>query len=130
MSTPKDIAMGTRVSFGTYPTRTWRVDQDTGRLAGFSDGLEAMGQAVEAALNVRRFRWQIYTPNVGHELSAPGADYDTARVSLRAQIEDALSADDRIRDVADFQFSRDGDAMRAAFTVKTVFGDLRTEVRI
>lgn len=130
MPTPKNISMGAEVSFGAYPTRTWRADPATGRLSGFTDGLEAMRQAVEIALNVRRFHWQIYSPNVGHELEILGMDYDTARVRLRAQIEAALSADSRIKSVEDYRFSREGDVMTAAFTVRTVFGDLQTEVGV
>lgn len=130
MPTPKNISMGAEVSFGAYPTRTWRADPATGRLSGFTDGLEAMRQAVEIALNVRRFHWQIYSPNVGHELEILGMDYDTARVRLRAQIEAALSADSRIKSVEGYRFSREGDVMTAAFTVRTVFGDLQTEVRV
>lgn len=130
MPMPKHITMGAEVSFGTYPTRTWRADPAAGRLSGFTDGLEAMRQAVEITLSVRRFHWQIYTPNVGHELDILGTDYDTARVRLRAQIEEALSVDRRIQGVEEYRFSRDGDVMTAVFTVRTVFGDLQTEVRV
>lgn len=129
MAAPKNISMGASVSFGAYPTRTWRADPSTGRLSGFTDGLEAMRQAVEIALSVRRFHWQIYSPNVGHELDVLGMDYNTARVRLRARIEEALSADARIRSVEGYRFSRDGDVMTAAFTVRTVFGDLKMEVK-
>lgn len=129
MPTPEHITMGAEVSFGTYPTRTWRADPSTGRLSGFTDGLEAMRQAVEITLSVRRFHWQIYTPNVGHELDVLGMDYDTARIRLRAQIEEALSADRRIKRVEDYRSSRDGDVMTASFTVRTIFGDLKMEVK-
>lgn len=129
MAAPKHVSMGAAASFGAYPTRTWRADPAAGRLSGFTDGLEAMRQSVEIALSVRRFHWQIYSPNVGHELEVLGMDYDTARVRLCAQIEEALAADRRIKSVEDYRFSRDGDVMTASFTVRTIFGDLKMEVR-
>ena len=64
---PAGITLGTEVTFESYPTRTWRVDQNTWRVSGFTDELIAMAQAVQIALNIRRFRWQIYTPNSGHD---------------------------------------------------------------
>lgn len=127
---PGNSTMARRVSTGTYPTRTWYADRDTGRLSGFTDGLEAMKQAVDIALHVQRFHWQIYTPNTGHELDALGRDYDTARVRLQNRVREALSADDRITGVEGFRFSHEGDGMAAAFTVRTIFGDLEAEVRL
>lgn len=129
-ATPDGKMLGTRVSVGAYPTRTWRADRGTGRLSGFTDGLDAMRQAVDIALNVRRFRWQIYTPNVGHEFEAVGFDFETARIGLQAQIQEALAADERITGLEDFHCQRSGDGMYASFTVKTIFGDLAAEVRL
>lgn len=62
---PEQSGYGTTVTPGAYPTKTWRIDLATGRLSGVCDGLGAMTQAVEAALHVRRFHWQIYTPTWG-----------------------------------------------------------------
>ena len=53
---------------------------------------------------------------------------ETARVRLTNQIRDALLQDDRISDVIDFTFTApEPGSLTAAFTVKTIFGDLRTE---
>ncbi|WP_312281674.1 DUF2634 domain-containing protein [Oscillibacter sp.] len=126
---PTGATLGMEVTFESYPTRTWHVDQNTWRISGFTDELKAMAQAVQIALNIRRFRWQIYTPDSGHEIDAEGYSFETARVRLTNQIRDALLQDDRITDVADFTFTApEPGSMVAAFTVKTIFGDLRTEV--
>ena len=125
---PTGATLGMEVIFESYPTRTWHVDQNTWRVSGFTDELKAVAQAVQIALNIRRFRWQIYTPDSGHEIDAEGYGFETARVRLTNQIRDALLQDDRITDVADFTFTApDPGSMVAAFTVKTIFGDLRTE---
>lgn len=128
--TPGNITLPAAVAAGSWPTRTWRADPNTGRVSGFTDGVEAMAQAVDIYLHVERFRWQIYTPDLGHELDVLGRDYDTARVRLRAQVKEALSADSRITGVEDFRFSREGTEMACTFTVRTVFGDLESEVRV
>lgn len=128
--TPGNITIARTVSTGAYPTRTWYADPDTGRISGFADGLAAMKQAVDIALHVQRFHWQIYTPNTGHELDALGRDYDIARVRLQTRVREALSADSRITGVEEFQFSHEGDGMTVSFTVRTVFGDLNAEVRV
>lgn len=128
--TPGNITLRTAVSAGSWPTRTWRADFNTGRVSGFTDGVEAMAQAVDIYLHVQRFRWQIYTPDLGHELDVLGRDYDTARVRLQAQVKEALSADSRITGVENFRFSRTGTEMTCSFTVRTVFGDLEREVRV
>lgn len=125
---PESITMGTEITFESYPTRTWKVDQNTWRLVGFTDELDAMAQAVEIALNIRRFRWQIYTPNAGHEIEAAGYDFAAARVRLTAQIREALLQDDRITDVLDFSFTEtEPGSVQVSFTTRTIFGDLRTE---
>ena len=126
---PESITMGTEITFESYPSKTWRVDPNTGRLAGFTDGVKAMAQAVEIALSIRRFRWQIYTPNAGHEIEVMGYDFAAARVRLTTQIREALLQDDRITDVTDFTFTEtEPGSMLVGFTVRTIFGELKTEV--
>ena len=50
---------------GRQPSRTWHIDQETARIRGEADGLEAVRQAVEIILNTERFSWQIYKPYSG-----------------------------------------------------------------
>lgn len=130
MTIPENVTMGTEVTFGEFPTLTWKVDPLTNRISGMAGGLDAMKQAVEIALNVRRYCWQIYTPNSGHELEASGQNYDIARVNIQAQVKDALLQDDRITGVDGFQFFRTGNSMTVSFTVTTVFGNLSAEVTL
>ena len=95
------------------------------------EGLEAVRQAVEIALNVERFRWQIYNTNFGAELSElVGDDEAYIEAELPRMVEDALSPDNRVVSVDNYTFSRSGDALAVSFSVHTVFGDLEEEVEI
>lgn len=126
---PANAEIGEEVTFESYPTKTWKYDPATGRLSGFTDELDALRQTVEIILNIRRFRWPIYSGNVGHEMDAVGYDPDTAKVRLQTQIQEALLADDRITGVNDFSFldGQEPESMLVSFTVSTIFGDLRME---
>ena len=125
---PENITMGTEITFESYPTRTWKADPNTRRLVGFTDELDAMAQAAEIALSIRRFHWQIYTPDSGHEIEAAGYDFASARVRITTQIREALLQDDRITDVLNFSFTEtEPGSVRVSFTTRTIFGDLRTE---
>ncbi|MFQ8759337.1 MAG: DUF2634 domain-containing protein [Intestinimonas sp.] len=50
------------------PSRTYRADFAAGRIDGFTDGREAMEQAIYQILHTERFAWPIYSWNYGAEL--------------------------------------------------------------
>ena len=99
---------------------------------GYMDeGLEAVRQSVEIALNVERFQWQIYNTNFGNEHEELGGDdADYIQSELPRMVNDALSVDDRVIDTADYVFSVNGDSMTVSFTVNTVYGQLTEELLI
>lgn len=99
---------------------------------GFMDeGLEAVRQSVEIALNVERFRWQIYNTNFGNELNELiGDDSDYIQSEFPRMVNDALSVDDRVVDTSDYVFTVNGDSMTVSFIVNTVFGQLAEEMAI
>jgi hypothetical protein len=99
---------------------------------GYMDeGLESVRQAVEIALNVDRFRWQIYNANFGNELNdLIGDDADYIMSEFPRMVDDALSVDDRVIDTADYTFDINGDSMTVSFTVNTVFGPFAEEVAL
>ena len=93
--------------------------------------MEAVRQAVEIALNVDRFRWQIYNTNFGNELKdLIGDDADYIQSEFPRMVDDALSVDDRVIDTTDYIFTVNGDSMAVSFTVNTVFGALAEEVTL
>ena len=70
------------------PSLTWQKDPATLRLRGRCDNYEAVRQAVEAIVNVERFRWQIYSPNFGRTSFGGGCPTPSCRTAgyLESQI--------------------------------------------
>lgn len=128
---PDIIGFDTDIQLTSRPSRTWIIDRNTMQVGYMDEGLEAVRQAVEIALNVDRFRWQIYNTNFGNELNdLIGDDADYIMSEFPRMVDDALSVDDRVIDTADYVFNIDGDSMAVSFTVNTVFGAFAEEVAL
>lgn len=129
---PEVIGFDTDIVIASQPSKTWIIDRNTMQVACMDDGLEAVRQAVEIALDVERFRWTIYSANFGSELDElVGQDEALITAEIPRLVEGALSQDDRIVQVEDYVFTRTGpDSMHVSFTVHTVYGDLIEEMQI
>lgn len=124
-----DISNG--VTIVQQPSLTWYINKDTNRIQGEIDGAASAAQAVDIILNVDRFRWQIYSPNSGMEWEGLiGQNPGYVASELQRRIADALSVDDRIRGISDFNYSVSGNTMSASFTVNTVYGNTQTTVEV
>lgn len=122
---PDIIGFDTDIQLTSRPSKTWIIDRQTMQVGYMDEGLESVRQAVEIALNVERFRWQIYNTNFGNELNdLIGDDADYIKSEFQRMVDDALSVDDRVIDTSDYTFSVDGDSITITFTVNTVFGQL------
>ena len=128
---PDIIGFDTDIQLTSRPSRTWIIDRNTMQVGFMDEGLEAVRQSVEIALNVERFQWQIYNTNFGNELEElVGDDADYIQSELPRMVDDALSVDDRVIDTTDYVFSVNGDSMTVSFTVNTVYGQLTEELLI
>lgn len=104
------------------PSRTYRVHN--GRIIGHIDGLDAIRQAVYKLLRTERFAYVIYSPDYGVEIERfIGEDFDFVEADLERSIVDALSADDRIQGISDFEMERTKrNTLTCCFTVHTIKG--------
>ena len=128
---PDIIGFDTDIVLTSRPSKTWIIDRSAMHVGYMDEGLEAVRQAVEIALNVDRFRWQIYNTNFGNELKdLIGDDADYIQSEFPRMVDDALSVDDRVIDTTDYIFTVNGDSMAVSFTVNTVFGALAEEVTL
>ena len=119
------------VQFEQQPDLTWGIDKASNRINGTVNGLAAVRQAVEIILNVERFRWQIYRPYSGMQWDGLiGQDPGYVASELQRRIREALTMDDRVRDISDFSYTVSGDTLAASMTVNTVYGDTQTEVEV
>ena len=107
-------------------SRTYRVDWKNGRITGFTDGRDALEQAIYKILMTERFAHLIYSWNYGFEMSRlMGRSAPEVQAEAETLISEALSADDRIDSIKDFSI-RFPDKRSAAirFTAVSVFGDV------
>ena len=112
---------------GTLPSRSFRLREETGRVGGSVDGLDAVRQSVRLILSVERYHWLIHSWQYGVELSDLfGKPLSYALPEIERRIREALLQDDRVFRRAGFYlykrtrrsghggFYRGDDARRAA----------------
>ncbi len=122
-----DISGGLRTE--RQPSRTWRIADN--RICGETDGWESVRQAVEIILNVERFRWQIYRPYSGMQWRGLiGQDPGYVTAELQRRLREALTMDDRVKGISQFDYIMDGDALACSVTVDTVYGDVAAAVEV
>lgn len=111
------------------PTQTYKMDLESNLIRGYTDGEEAMKQAIYKILSTERYQYTIYSENYGIELlDLYGEPVSYVCPELERRISEALTADERIESVTDFTFdlSQKG-VVHVSFTAHTVFGDVQAE---
>ena len=107
------------------PTRTYRLDLDSGRIIGTVDGIEAVNQAIRKAIITARYKCLIYDDDYGGELKDMVYDEvstpELIETALPELVRDALSQDTRILDVYDFEISFKNDEAFISFKADTVY---------
>lgn len=112
-------------------SRTYKITGN--RIQGYTDGLEALKQAIYKMLNTERYEYPIYSFNYGIELeNLIGKDPIYVQIELKRRIRECLLRDDRITEVDNFQFEVNGDEIKCTFDVHSIYGDLTAskEVKI
>lgn len=119
------------VNFQTQPSLSWYINKETNRIEGTVNGQAAVRQAVEIILNVERFRWQIYRPYSGMEWDGLiGQDPGYVGAELQRRVIDALTVDDRVTGISNYDYTVDGSSLSAVFTVNTVYGSIAESVEV
>lgn len=119
------------VVFQQQPSLTWYIDRQTKRIAGTAEGLRAVKQAVDAILNVERFRHPIFSPYSGMQWEGLiGQDPGYVAAELQRRITEALMMDDRVKGLSQFTYAIRGDVLTAALVVDTVYGDIETTLEV
>lgn len=111
------------------PSRTYKMDMDNCLIRGYTDGLEAMKQAIYKIIMTERYQYVMYSWNYGIELlNLFGEPVTYVCPELKRRISEALLWDDRIQSVDDFEFDfpKKG-VVHVSFTAHTVFGDIKAE---
>ena len=108
-------------------TRTYCIDWESGSVSGFCDGAEALRQAIRKILGTERYAYPIYSFDYGFENEFGSFGGRNAYPIIKKNIEEALLQDDRINEVKDFSFIKDGTGVSVAFTVVSDKGELGFE---
>lgn len=111
------------------PTHTYKMNLESNLIRGYTDGQEAMKQAIYKILNTERYQYVMYSWNYGIELlDLYGEPVSYVCPELERRITEALTWDDRIQTVDNFEFniSKKGEIL-VTFTSHTVFGDVVAE---
>ena len=131
---PEQVIDLTDLEIENQPSRTYKLDFERKRIGGMIDNEQAIMQMVMKILYTERYAYVIYSSQYGVELDRMiGQDYDFIVSDLERTITEALTADDRIIDITDFQINKIGiDKMEVSFTVNSVVGsaNINTEVII
>lgn len=121
----------TIVSEASKPTRTYymRMSEDENRVRNYVDGKNAMRQLIFKTLQTERYEHpSIYSDNFGvefHELIGKSAVYAVPEIERR--IREALTWDNRVVDVTDFEFEVNKSNILVKFTAHTIYGDVAIE---
>ena len=111
------------------PSFTYKMRTSDKAVSGYTDGLEAVKQAVYKIIMTERYQYIMYSWDYGIELlDLFGEPVTYVCPELKRRITEALMCDDRIQSVDNFEFDfpRKG-VVHAAFSVHTIFGDIQAE---
>ena len=119
----------------TFHGRTYKVevlaDSEEDRINGFVDELESIKQAIYLILSTERYKYIIYSWDYGVELiDLYGKPMSYVMSELPRRIEEALTMDNRIESVTDFEFEQHGKVLHTKFTVVTTVGNIESELEV
>ncbi len=105
------------------PSKTYKARED--KIQGYTDGLDALKQAIQKMLNTDQYEYPIYSNDYGIDIaSLIGQDREYVRAELKRRITECLSLDERVQEVDNFIFSYEGDILICSFTVTSIYGEL------
>lgn len=113
-------------------TKTYCLRLNNMRIQGLTDGQKAMQQAIFKILQTERYGYpQIYSDNYGVELrELIGQPIPYVLPEIERRITEALTWDERITAVDNFDFVVEKSKVHVTFTAHTIFGDLEEELAV
>ena len=138
---PNTSELSMAIEEENHPTLTFRavVDENLAignirfrnRINGLLDDLDAVEQAVYLILGTERYKFPIYSWDYGVELADLfGKPMPFVMAELPERIKEALTVDERISNVTDFEFTQNGKKLEVSFTVVTDAGNLETALEV
>jgi len=111
------------------PGFTYKMQKNENSIRGYTDGLEAVKQAIYKIIMTERYQYIMYSWNYGIELlDLFGEPVTYVCPELKRRISEALLWDDRIKGVDNFEFDfPQKGVVRVSFTAHTIYGDVQAE---
>ena len=110
------------------PDQTFFLDEASGQLSGYTDGLMAVRQAAWLILHTERYLHLIYSFDYGTELEGLAGSRDSFLFpEIKRRVTEALLVDERITGTSDFSFQRVRTRVEVRFTLHTIYGDAEME---
>lgn len=110
------------------PSYTYNINRNTNRISGYIDDKDAIIQAIYLILQTERYESMIYNWYYGVEFDGLiGKQRDYVTSELQRVIREALTEDDRITEVSDFDITYTEDSALIVFLVETNIGDITIE---
>lgn len=148
---PKIDILTQEITEIVYPTRTYKIEfaenigknrgvlyidtkvdeEQLDRINGYTDGLDALAQAIYLILGTERYEHLIYSWDYGVELiDLYGKPMPYVMSELPRRVKDALTQDDRIDDVVDFEFNPKKSKLHTTFKVVSNIGNVSVEMEV
>lgn len=110
------------------PGLTYYLNIERDIIAGSTDNIDALQQAIYLILSTERYAHVIYSWNYGVELiDLIGREKQYVVPELKRRITEALLQDDRINSVEDFEITNNKNKYSCVFRVKSIYGTLQVE---
>lgn len=107
---------------------TYNINRNTNRISGYIDDKDAIIQAIYLILQTERYESMIYNWYYGVEFDGLiGKQRDYVASELQRVIREALTEDDRILEVSNFEITYTEDSALIVFLVETNIGDITVE---
>ena len=113
------------------PHKTYRMNFKDNNIEGFVDDKDAIRQAIYKILETERYTYPIYSWDYGIELSdLYGEDVRYVCAELEDRIKEALTQDERVAEVTDFDFDIRKGIIKVRFAAVTNVGKIYMEVEV
>lgn len=108
--------------------KTFKLDMNNNKMVGTCTDLEALKMSVYCILGIAKDKYPIYSFEYGSRLEELiGEPIPIAVALLEYYIKEALTKDDRIIDVTDFEYNVERNKVYASFTVVSDLGEFNAE---
>lgn len=113
-------------------SKTYALDWDNGRIAGYVDELESVRQYIRKALLTHRFNFLIYDEQYGCDIQeimrSEGVTEEFLDADMQRLVEEAIIYDERILEVGECDYEIiDSESVHISCTVSSIYGEIEVD---